>query len=156
MSSKGYVLPASILAGSIIIALGLYLGLRSRDHHADLKDASAGPSSMRAPDSRLHETRIDEAGNDSGSSKAALVSLQHIKPAIVQKCWAPSASRGIRGVYTYSFTFDPTGRAVSRAIDGPPSKEENEVLDCLREQPLQISIPPPGASLSVTIPLTLP
>ena len=57
---------------------------------------------------------------------------------------------------TYNFTFDAQGNQLARGMMVDRATGRADVTTCLNGAVLTIHVPPPGASVAVDVPFTLP
>ena len=166
--------PASILAGSAIIALGLYFGLRARAPAAALPSSppaqipSAEPSSSAAPVSS--ESAPPPKGADAPAPAVsvrprsiaqadAAKAIESLRQTIKIRCFDPhkndpGAPASVK--FSYSGGFDAQGVEVARGLSDTRGAFFAPVSKCARELPMDLKIPPPGANISVEIPFEVP
>lgn len=135
---------AIVVAGAFI-GLGLFFGLK--------KEAPPLPAASAPADPTQDAKAV--------AARAALAAwLEAQRPIFVSRCWAPSAARDPnppRASFTYSLAVDENGKEVGRGITEHRDAFRSDVADCLRTQAnAPASIPPPGASVSVQLTITLP
>lgn len=181
---KDLTIPGAILAGSAIIGTGLFLGLRSRAPEAPVALPSpigaAGPT-QTSPSPQLAPGAPGAAapGQAEAPGQAAALAapagptdelkqkvarhateaLEAKRKDLVKECWAPAAKANPEPAlarYSFNVTFDAEGTEIARGISDVRGFERPDVGQCLRQQPLGLRIPPPGVSVMVDVPFTLP
>jgi hypothetical protein len=131
--------PLAILLGSVIIATGVYFGLReSRPVAQPQPRVAAGPELFG---------RVKEG---------ALRGLEARRQPMASTC---AAGLKDKVELTFSLAFDANGREIGRGISqthrGP--SEPDPVARCLREHfPPELRIDPPQTTVSVTVQFALP
>jgi hypothetical protein len=175
---KDHVIPLSILAGCGIIAAGLYFGLRAQSPQvapapaappgsafATAADPPPPPRSAPPPPLALPPTvslaPTSPAELQATAEKAATAALlAEKKKTFLPKCWLPALQKEPRPAvakYTLSMMFDAQGKEIGRALSEDRSALRSDVGRCLQDLPMGLQLePPPGAPVSVTIPLEFP
>lgn len=135
--------PAIVLAGALI-AVGLYLGLRSRQGAPTAARSNAAPPS--APPTQVSTERF----------AAAL--LEYHRPDLVKRCWEPrAASRGPEPAkMRIDVTFGADGAQVARGFLEERGSSDPEVTACVQRVLPPLRVPPPGASVRLELQLVLP
>ena len=179
----GNALPAAIFASAIVIALGIYFGLRAQkadagaaaalapsaasSESAALADASSQrgtadppPRVVGAPANPLAE-QASAAPADDPRAREARAALEKLRPKFVEACWKPSAQKKKdppSAKYEFMLAFDAAGRERARGISdvGFGDATRIDVGDCLRNLASPISIAPANAPVTVEVTLTLP
>ncbi len=159
--------PVAILAGSIIIGLGLYFGLRSgRGEQPALGSASASPagsaSTAGQPDSTPRrrdtaDTPVPVAA-PSVVAQQAQAALDHYKPMLTDRCLhEPRATNAAPAEIRLSFnvTFGADGAQVARGLQEQRGYSDPSVTRCVGDLLPPLKIPPPGAITQVDISLVL-
>ncbi len=178
-SAQKITTPTAILVGSVVVALGLYWGLRASGT-ADEPTAAAGPSApggeplpaatRSAPGPRPSTEKLPGLQASSATSGdrlplrsqvelAATQALESKRAAWVKACWDPSFAKNpepSKAQYILDMTFDATGKEISRGINEVRGYERGDTAMCLREQPMDLTIDPPGANVRVRLELALP
>jgi hypothetical protein len=93
------------------------------------------------------------------ASLAARAALLARKPRLVEQCWKPALAREplpATAKYLYAMSFDAQGKQIAQGISEPRDASRWDVARCLREQPMDLVIPPQGGNVSVEVTLELP
>ena len=146
MSARvGKGLAAAIVLAGALIGMGLYFGLRSRDRLAN-PAASSARTSFPQP-AQLSTERF----------AAAL--LEYHRPELVKRCW-PGQGVGARSpgpaTMRIDVTFGPDGTQVARGFLEDRGASQPELTACIQRALPPLRVPPPGVSVRVELPLTLP
>ena len=146
-------MPASILLGCIIIAISLYLGLKTDDRK--IKDEGDAVYAEREPP-REPATQLSRSEVEARAREA----LEKTRPLMLEKCWEPAIKENPEpktSEFIYDMTFDgKTGKAISRGVNEIREKSRADVGTCLRELPMDYVIEPPGHNVRIEIAFTLP
>ena len=169
-----FAIPGSILVGSALVAISLYLGLshtvaERRDGGDAAAAATAGdPVPRAAPGdrsvagpSRPGEPQIGFQVGRAEIEAQAKQALEKARPLMLERCWKPAIAASPEpgtSEYLYDVTFDgTTGKAIGRGISEQRDKPSRpDVAQCLRGLPMDYEIAPPGVNTRVEIRLTLP
>ncbi|MCX4239506.1 hypothetical protein [Paraliomyxa miuraensis] len=175
-------LPVAIVAGSTIIGVSLYLGLRAMQPAAQPTQAlpsappAAGPptmtgapapsASITGPTNAASTTpTVEQApARPTGAALEALVqqqaqaALDALAPTLGSACWTPPGpDEPASVVLDYDVTFDPDGTLVMLGIGERRDAFRTDVASCLRGLPRpQLAIDPPGEHTRVVLALALP
>ncbi|MCX5746391.1 MAG: hypothetical protein NT062_28270 [Proteobacteria bacterium] len=128
---------AAIFFGCIVIAGGLYLGLRRAP------SPQPRPATPRMP--------VVARATAPAEIEAALRAQQ---PALAAACWPTRA--GPPASYTYDLTIDPHGHEIARGISESRDAQRAGVVDCLRGRWTKLTVPPPGVVVRVSVTLSFP
>lgn len=140
--SREYVVAVAVLIAGALIAAGLFLGLRG-----GVQPTGATPPPVA--DASLKALVLGQA--ESG--------LEGLRPEIVRECWAPTSAQDAapaRASYVLDLTFDATGRLIARGLREKRGESRPHVATCLSRRPLDLSVPPPGTTVRVEVPFSLP
>jgi hypothetical protein len=134
------VAPAIVIAGALI-ALGLFMGLRTRSAPERLPLRPVNPALARANTERL-----------------ALAQLEHYRPELVEKCWKPTLAvpESARARMKLDVTFGPDGAQLARGLLEERGASRSDVTACVQETLPALRISPQGLSVRVELPLALP
>ena len=135
------VAPAIVIAGALI-ALGLFLGLRTRSAPERLPFRAVNPAMARANTERL-----------------ALAQLERYRPELVEKCWKrtiAAVSEPARARMKLDVTFGPDGAQLARGLLEERGASRSDVTACVQETLPALRISPQGLSVRVELPLALP
>ncbi|AUX34741.1 MULTISPECIES: hypothetical protein [Sorangium] len=166
--------PTAILLGSAMIAAAVYLGLRhgpaavAPDPRAAAGDAShrgepaprAGAAEgARAPGEGAPAPQRAPAVPREEVERQAARALDARRPALVERCYKPAiaarpAPREVK--YVFNLTFDAQGRQIARGIIEDRETSRPDVTACLVAALPPIAVEPPGASVRVDVPFSLP
>jgi hypothetical protein len=149
------VIAGSIVAGSTIVAAGLFFGLRDRAAPSGAVVAGPGgpPTSVAPPVTQVRADLSAWAADE--ASKA----LEAQKPDLLRSCWDPALEKAptpSTSRYHYSVSFDPTGKQIAQGISEVMGDSRGDVAACLRARPMTLVIPPPGAFVSVDVRVSFP
>ncbi|XXX73065.1 hypothetical protein WMF30_35990 [Sorangium sp. So ce134] len=169
--------PTAILLGSAMIAAAVYLGLRhgpaavapdpraaggAASHRGEPAPPAGPAESARAPGegepARPRQTRAPSVPRDEVARQAARALDAH-RPALVERCYKPAiaaqpAPREVK--YVFSLTFDAQGRQLARGVIEDRETSRPEVTACLVAALPPVAVEPPGASVRVDVPFSLP
>lgn len=153
-------IPLAILLGSSIIAVGLYLGLRSGEQqpadNTTTGDVNNGEQRVDAPAAPAPKPRMPRAEVQA----QAIAAVEQTRPLMLEKCWEPLIKKNPEPKFTeffFDLTFDgKTGKAIGRAINEERGKSREDVGVCLRGLPMDYVIEPPGKNTRVEFSFTLP
>lgn len=153
-----------MLAGGLIGA-GLYFGL-AREPAPPPPQPSATPAIHLASPSPTVPDRAPPPvatprpdGEVAAVTAAAEKALAALKPRLVQTCWAPAVAKTpepSKARWTWDVTFDTRGVEVARGISDVRGLERADVAECLRQQPLDLRVPPPSKTTRVSLEFELP
>jgi hypothetical protein len=132
-------IPTAIVIGSVIVAAGLYFGLRRPDPVAASVVPTVTPPP--APVQAIPPTVVPAA------------TLQYHRTLLRERCRPPA---GTTARFTLNITFDAAGMQVIRGIvearDNPPPG----LGSCVNSTLPALRVPPPGAVTPVEVELSLP
>lgn len=162
--ASSYILPAAIVVGSGLIALGLYFGLAARPvaptaqpEPGALTSAKAEPGALTS--AKAEPSTVPKPIDPSVTEAAAQQALDALKPTLIEACWKPALAANpepAEARWTYDVTFDTKGVAIARGISDVRGMERGDVASCLRTQPMRLRVPPPPVNTRVTLQLSLP
>lgn len=136
------LIPGSILAGCLTIALGVY----SRPAQETPRAPAPRPTATAA-------TSETQAAVERQARQALFAARQS---SFIPKCWTPvvSASPGpATSTYYFQLTFDAQGKELGRSINERRGLSRPDVANCLRKLPIGLEVPAPGTPVRVDIPL---
>ena len=139
------VAPAIVIAGALI-GVGLYFGLRSRDGATPPASSKPAATSSAAP---AHVS----------TERFAAAALEYHRPELVKRCWDPHPpvpGAPSQAKMTIDLTFGPDGSQVARGFREERGATRPEVTACVQRTLPPLRVPPPGGSVRVELPLTLP
>lgn len=143
------------LAG-VLIGAGLYLGLRHRAPGQQTPSvrpaAPAGAATSTVPESRRPAATAKDV------AKQAAAALEPHRRALVQACWPEKGGgqRAGQARYVWNFTFDASGKQITRGISEDRSNPHLGTASCLSQKLPPIQVPPPGRVIHVEVPFQLP
>jgi hypothetical protein len=149
-------LPLSILVGSVVIALGLYFGLRvPTPAPTAAPPEGKAPTSTPEPQGKAVVAPLPPSAEQLQAQVAALV--EGAKPRWKAACWdtADPAKRK-PGRYVAGLAFDAAGRVTVSGVSEVRDASDAEVAQCLRMQVNEFTIPAPGRYVVFEIPFTMP
>ncbi|WP_437644127.1 hypothetical protein [Sorangium sp. So ce362] len=166
--------PTAILLGSALIAAAVYLGLRHGPAAVAPDARSAGGTAADRAGSGSSAGPAERAGASGEGAPAprrapsvpreevarqAARALDAHRPALVERCYRPAiaahpAPRGVK--YVFDLTFDAQGRQIARGILEDRETSRPEITACLVTALPPVAVAPPGASVRVDVPFSLP
>jgi hypothetical protein len=171
--------PVAILIGAVVIAFGLYFGLRASSPAgptattgATIDAAGAAPGATldaaapagsitsRAPPASASPIRTpaEQAEVREAVARDAKAVLERTRAALKKKCWDPHVKEPAAAPMklVYSLAFNEDGKMVARGIVEDRATARAEVAQCLRLEPMDLTVPPPGENVSIEVPFELP
>jgi hypothetical protein len=175
--------PAAVLIGLLgvgtMLSVVVYAALRSarRGETASVADPTARPSSAAVPPSAPVVGPVAADTNAVRSEVARALEAQ--RSALLASCWEPSVRKSAQPArvdFLINLTFDASGKQIMRSLtEGTAASKSASNLRALTAQPpaaaaasrsdvsmclaltlASISISPPGTSVYVEAPFTLP
>lgn len=140
-------IPAAIVIAGGAIAAGAYLGLRDRAPAS----VPATPSAVAAPVPVAPPVAVDRGL----VTRQALEALAYHRPQLLARCYRAIAERR-PAAFTFDVTFDAQGSQVMRGVVEAPGTSTPEITACVTENLPSLKIPPPGAVVTIDVPLQLP
>ncbi len=147
-----HLTPLAILIGSVIIAFGLYFGLRTdtnspRDRPPPASEPLPQPAPLPPAQPRIvpeQKTRV------ATEAKAA---LEAQKAAIVAQCLATPLNDGKPPYvdYVFNFTFGANGQMLARGVSEDRETGRPAVTKCVLGALLPVIVSPPGQSVYVEV-----
>lgn len=153
--NKDLLIPGSILAGCLAIALGVYLR-PSQQTPTGLAPTPLTDSTPVAPAPRPPTRAATKALETTVREQAKQVLAAAQQATFIPKCWTPvvTANPGpSTSTYYFQITFDAQGKERGRAISERRGTSRPDVAICLRKLPLGLEVPPPGTPVRVELPL---
>lgn len=150
----------AILLGSVIIAIGLYLGLQHRP--AAPPPAPVGADAPRAQPAATEPDRAAPAAALTDRSevlKQVEAELAKHRKMLTDRCLAPSLAQKPEPKsvsYVFNYTFDASGKQITRGVIENRESSRPDVTRCVTENLPMIEVPPPGQSTPVDVPFVLP
>jgi hypothetical protein len=155
--------PTAILLGSVIIGAGLFLGLRGRSDPQPSGRAPAPSAVQLAPPSPAIPAEpaqpLGPAADRSAVAKQAEAAVAQHRKSLTDQCLAPSLARKPDPPvvkYVFNVTFDAEGKQIARGVSEDREAARPEVTACVSEKLPTLTVPPPGQTVRVEIPLSLP
>jgi hypothetical protein len=161
--------PTAILLGSVIVAAGLFFGLRDRSDPQPPAPAPAPSAAALAPPSPAMPAEAVQpvqpaqpagpAADRSAVAKQAEAALAQHRKSLTDQCLAPSLARKPDPPvvkYVFNVTFDAEGKQIARGVSEDREAARPEVTACVSEKLPTLTVPPPGQTVRVEIPLSLP
>ncbi len=152
-------LPVSILLASVVIAVGLYFGLRTPMTGVATPPATTDPtgatrSQPKAPAAAPPQPTFPTA-DETAAHVTAVVASAH--PQWKVACWdtADPATRRA-GRYNAALAFDAAGKLTISGIGEERDASDPSIAQCLRRQMSMFTIPAPGHPVSFEVPFTMP
>ncbi|MEZ4301728.1 MAG: hypothetical protein R3B70_42730 [Polyangiaceae bacterium] len=166
--SKYLSTQTSILIAGVLIAGGLYFGLRSRDP-APAPPASALPAAQPPASSPVAATPppspvpppAPAVQADRAAAEAAVAKIfEEHRAEIAKKCVEPALAKKPdppRVKLTFNITFGPDGKQITRGVVEDRETSREGVSMCVMDAlPQQLVIPAQGTSVYIEIPWVLP
>ncbi len=152
----------AILLGSVIIALGLYLGLHRTPAPPPppaapvVVDAPGAPAAAPEPERPAPAAAPADRSQVQRQVEATLA--QH-KKMLIDRCLAPSLAkkpepRTVK--YSLNYTFDTSGKQIARGMTDNRENGRPDVTQCVLENLPMIEVSPPGQSTPLDVTLELP
>ena len=170
-SDKHLLTPTAVLLAGAMIAAGLFFGLRGRDSTpppassgSSVDSASPAPGPVGAPVTAQPARETAPAApaatvDRSAVTAAAAKDLDRHRAAIVDKCVKPALAQRpepSRVNYVFNVTFDAQGKQIARGMLEERQGGRPEITQCMNDALPSLEIPPPGNSVQVDLPWTLP
>lgn len=179
VASSNLAIPAAIVLSSVILTTGLYLALRPPTS-APTAPASAPVAAPEGTAPRLEVTapRLEVPTPEvptpevptptlialtpeirARAAENARLALETVRAEMVRRCWTPPATKPPeppRIPLVFNLSFSPQGQMTAFGINEDRAANRPAVAVCLRALELHLSIPAPGNTLLVEVPLTLP
>lgn len=146
--------PIAILAGSVIIAAAILIGLR-RAPEAPPPQPAAPSSAPAPPPPRAAKPVVDREA----VAKEVDAALARVRKTLADKCVpkgvTPTSDAPLFKC-AFDFTFDAEGRQSVRGIVVDRATVRPEMTPCVTENLPPLSITPPGQSVRIEAPFVLP
>lgn len=146
-------LPAAIVLSSVIVATGIYLGLRERAPvHSPTTAAEPAPL---APVVAPAPVVVDRAL----AGEHARAAVAYARPQLLARCYRPAIAglpAPIPAEFVLDVTFDADGVQVLRGLNEVPGTSTPELTRCIGEQLGPLRIPAPGGPVQLEVPLRFP
>ncbi|WP_437934413.1 hypothetical protein [Sorangium sp. So ce341] len=117
------------------------------------------PAAQRAPGEGAPAAQRAPAVPREEVARQAARALDARRPALVERCYKPAiaaqpAPREVK--YVFNLTFDAQGRQIARGIIEDREASRPDVTACLATALPPVAVEPPGASVRVDVPFSLP
>ncbi|AGP38795.1 hypothetical protein [Sorangium cellulosum] len=117
------------------------------------------PAAQRAPGEGAPAAQRAPAVSREEVARQAARALDARRPALVERCYKPAiaaqpAPREVK--YVFNLTFDAQGRQIARGIIEDREASRPDVTACLATALPPVAVEPPGASVRVDVPFSLP
>ncbi len=143
----------AILIGSLIVAVGAYLGLRSAQPATPLAPPVAAVAPIAAPAAKPVVVTQEVV------TTQAIEALSYHRRLLLERCYRPltlGATPPRVAKFVLNVSFDAAGSQVMRGIVEERESSFPELTGCVIEQLPALAVPPPGGPTMVEIPLALP
>lgn len=140
-------MPVAIVLSSVIVATGIYFGLRHRTPPPPPPPQQPAPAPVPV---QVDRARVDQH---------ARAALAYQRPLLLARCYRPAIAAlpsPIPAEFVLDLTFDADGGQLMRGINEVPGTSTPELTRCVGEQLAPLRIPAPGASVQLEIPLRFP
>jgi hypothetical protein len=151
-AGSGWRIPAAILVAGVLIGAGLYLGLRHGASSSSSPPPGPAPVTPVVPPRSPGELQVRV-------TEQVRQALEQKRSTFVERCWSPSAQKSPEPAsarYSFNITVDAQGKEIARGISEDRAAFRADVGQCLRGLGDKVAVSPPGATVQVTVPLTLP
>jgi hypothetical protein len=147
--------PVSILLSSVVLALGLYFGLRTPS--TDVPSPAPGSAPAPVPTPAPPPPSMPPAPTEAELSANVTDLVVRAHPSWKAACWdsADPAARKA-GRYTATLAFDATGKLVIFGINENREQSDLAVAQCMRKLPITNTIPAPGRGVTYEVPFQMP
>jgi len=138
----------------VIIALGLYFGLRT--HPVEVAPQLSAPAPVPEPVVPTPPP-APPAPTEAQTAASVTDAVVRVYPSWKAACW-DSADPATRkpGRYSATLAFDATGKLVIFGIGEVRGESDLAVAQCLRKQGATFAIPAPGRPVTFEVPFRLP
>jgi hypothetical protein len=160
---------AAILAGSALIALGLYFGLRGQERTPVnapasslpvVSPAAATPSPSTPPLAAPPATpagpsRAEVLGTEARVEKAVAAA----RPKLKTECWDPSAKKNPAPAsvkLTFNVSIGPRGKPISWGVSEHREATRSDIIDCVTRELGKIEVAPPSQPVVLDVDFELP
>lgn len=164
MSSSLPISTAIVVAGGLI-GLGLFFGLRERGRDVGPSPAATPIETQRAergerrpPERSPTEPRSAGRGADRVAQDVG-AALDAQRAALVEKCWKPyeAASPPPKPPrWLFNFSIGADGTQLARGVAEQRGTGNPAITRCILDTLAPVTIPPPGAAVTVDVPFGLP
>jgi hypothetical protein len=146
--------PTAILLGSGLIAASIYLGLRSQVPVAPAT-ASEHPVAVPVPAPVV----TPPVSSPELVKQQASEALAYQRTRLRDVCYRPAvlvAGAPLPAAWTLNVTFDAQGNQLVRGVEEHLGTSTPELTRCIGEQTQPMTVPAPGRTIMVEIPLSFP
>jgi hypothetical protein len=148
VSSPSQAVPVAIVVAGALIGGGLFFGLRASRPEIPTTATSQSPPPPPAPVASRDKVLAD-----------VNAALEEQRARVVADCWQPAVKvkpepPTMQVVYTYTFTAQ--GMQMARGIGVDRATSRPDVVTCLSTAVHPLTIPPPGAPVTVDVTFRLP
>lgn len=147
--------PTAILLASGLIAAGIFFGLRSMAP-APAKPTVEAPLVAATPEPVAAPTPVSTAEL---VAKQASEALSYQRTRLRDVCYRPAAlaaGKPLSAVWTLNVTFDGLGNQLTRGVVEHRDTSTPDLTMCIGKETQPLSVPPPGRTIMVEIPLSFP
>ncbi len=153
-ASAGMSVPTAILLASGLIAAGIFFGLRS------MAPAPASPT-VEAPLVAATPEPVAAAPVSAPElvMQQASEALSYQRTRLRDVCYRPAAlaaGKPLSAVWTLNVTFDALGNQLTRGVVEHRDTSTPDLTMCIGKETQPLSVPPPGRTIMVEIPLSFP
>jgi hypothetical protein len=147
--------PVSLLLSSVIIALGLYFGLRTPS--ANVPPPAPSPAPALVPTPVPPAPSVPPVPTEAQTAAQVTDLVVRVHPSWKAACW-DSADPATRkpGRYTATLAFDATGKLVIFGITEHREQTDPAVAQCMRTRPIMLPISAPGRAVTYEVPFQMP
>ena len=156
-ASTGMSVPTAILLGSGLIAVSIFVGLRSQA--PALPAAPTAEPPVSAPVVPPAPVITQQVASRERVAQQASEALAYQRSALRDRCYRPAAlvaGVGLRAGWTLNVTFDAQGKQLARGMEEQRGTSTPALSECIGDQMQPLMVPPPGATIMVEIPLSFP
>jgi hypothetical protein len=154
-ASAGMSVPTAILLASGLIAVSIFFGLRAQ--------APVVPPTVAPPVTVAATPEPVVAAPPVSSSelvtRQASEALSYQRTRLRDVCYRPAVLAGgaqLSAVWTVNVTFDAQGNQLARGLVEQRGTSTPELTQCMGKEIQPLTVPPPGATIMVEIPLAFP
>ena len=148
--------PTAILLGSGLIAVSIFLGLRSMAPAPPVV-ASERPVAVSMPEPT--PVVAPPVASPGLVKQQASEALAYQRLRLRDVCYRPAvqlAGAGLPAAWTLNVTFDAQGNQLVRGVEEHRGTSTPELTRCIGDAMQPLTVPPPGATIIVEIELRFP
>jgi len=145
--------PTAILLASGLIAAGIFFGLRSQAP-VPVMPTVAPPVVAATPEPVALLVSTPEL-----VAQQASEALSYQRTRLRDLCYRPAAlaaGSGLSAIWTLNVTFDALGDQLARGVVEHRGTSTPDLTMCIGKETQPLSVPPPGRTIMVEIPLRFP